>query len=111
MIPNWNHVQVEELVELTPLKKSLVGLPGISGLSVEQRKRLTIAVELVANPSVIFMDEPTSGADSFSPTHLLLLSTTPFDVPHYHFSMMHSPAHFCQSQLIQLRLQPDGQAH
>lgn len=35
------------LVDLTPLRDSLVGLPGISGLSVEQRKRLTIAVELV----------------------------------------------------------------
>jgi hypothetical protein len=38
-----------------------VGRPGQSGLSVEQRKRLTIAVELVANPSIVFMDEPTSG--------------------------------------------------
>ena len=35
------------------------------GLSVEQRKRLTIAVELVANPSIVFMDEPTSGASCF----------------------------------------------
>lgn len=34
---------------------------GRSGLSVEQRKRLTIAVELVSNPSIIFLDEPTSG--------------------------------------------------
>ena len=44
------------------LRDALVGLPGISGLSTEQRKRLTIAVELVANPSIIFMDEPTSGS-------------------------------------------------
>eukprot|EP00198_Chlamydomonas_reinhardtii_P007939 XP_001697276.1 predicted protein [Chlamydomonas reinhardtii] len=28
------------------------------------RKRLTLAVELVANPSVIFMDEPTTGLDA-----------------------------------------------
>ncbi|EPS60993.1 hypothetical protein M569_13808, partial [Genlisea aurea] len=56
--------EVMELVELTPLRGSLVGLPGVNGLSTEQRKRLTIAVELVANPSIIFMDEPTSGLDA-----------------------------------------------
>ncbi|KAJ1433881.1 P-loop containing nucleoside triphosphate hydrolase [Sesbania bispinosa] len=56
--------EVMDLVELNPLRNSLVGLPGVSGLSTEQRKRLTIAVELVANPSIIFMDEPTSGLDA-----------------------------------------------
>ncbi|XP_041993380.1 pleiotropic drug resistance protein 1-like isoform X2 [Salvia splendens] len=56
--------EVMDLVELTPLREALVGLPGVSGLSTEQRKRLTIAVELVANPSIIFMDEPTSGLDA-----------------------------------------------
>jgi ABC-type multidrug transport system ATPase subunit len=56
--------EVMELVELKPLRNALVGLPGVSGLSTEQRKRLTIAVELVANPSIIFMDEPTSGLDA-----------------------------------------------
>ncbi|KAA8541855.1 hypothetical protein F0562_023007 [Nyssa sinensis] len=56
--------EVMELVELVPLRDALVGLPGVNGLSTEQRKRLTIAVELVANPSIIFMDEPTSGLDA-----------------------------------------------
>ncbi|GFS35354.1 pleiotropic drug resistance 12 [Actinidia rufa] len=56
--------EIMELVELTPLREALVGLPGVNGLSTEQRKRLTIAVELVANPSIIFMDEPTSGLDA-----------------------------------------------
>lgn len=56
--------EVMELMELTPLRDSLVGLPGVNGLTTEQRKRLTIAVELVANPSIIFMDEPTSGLDA-----------------------------------------------
>ncbi|AES81623.2 drug resistance transporter-like ABC domain protein [Medicago truncatula] len=56
--------EVMELVELNPLRDAIVGLPGVSGLSTEQRKRLTVAVELVANPSIIFMDEPTSGLDA-----------------------------------------------
>ncbi|XP_071709127.1 pleiotropic drug resistance protein 1-like isoform X13 [Rutidosis leptorrhynchoides] len=56
--------EVMQLVELVPLREALVGLPGVNGLSTEQRKRLTIAVELVANPSIIFMDEPTSGLDA-----------------------------------------------
>ena len=54
-------LEVMKLVELDSLSNALVGRPGISGLSVEQRKRLTISVELVANPSIVFMDEPTSG--------------------------------------------------
>ncbi|KAK2966796.1 hypothetical protein RJ640_008799 [Escallonia rubra] len=56
--------EVLETIELDGIKDELVGMPGVSGLSTEQRKRLTIAVELVANPSIIFMDEPTTGLDA-----------------------------------------------
>ncbi|XP_058191678.1 pleiotropic drug resistance protein 3-like isoform X2 [Rhododendron vialii] len=56
--------EVLEIIELDEIRDCLVGMPGVSGLSTEQRKRLTIAVELVANPSIIFMDEPTTGLDA-----------------------------------------------
>lgn len=54
-------------MELRTVKDALVGEIGVSGLSVEARKRLTIAVELVANPSIVFMDEPTSGPFPIEP--------------------------------------------
>jgi len=38
----------------------------IRSLSVDQKKRVTIGVELAASPSLIFLDEPTSGLDSQS---------------------------------------------
>lgn len=52
------------MVELNDIQDSIVGIPGVSGISYEQRKRLTIAVELVSNPSILFMDEPTSGLNN-----------------------------------------------
>lgn len=56
--------EVIDTIELDEIKDALVGIPGVTGLSNQQRKRLTIAVELVANPSIIFLDEPTTGLDA-----------------------------------------------
>lgn len=44
-------------VELTDLQDALVGTDDTEGLSFEQKKRLSIAVELAASPSIIFLDE------------------------------------------------------
>ncbi|RDW56738.1 ABC multidrug transporter [Coleophoma cylindrospora] len=57
--------RIMELLELGPIQDAIVGVPG-SGLSIEQRKRLTLATELVAKPSLLFLDEPTSGLDGQS---------------------------------------------
>ncbi|KAL6715305.1 ATP-binding cassette transporter snq2 [Lecanora helva] len=55
---------VEEIIDLLELRELSDVL--IMSLGVEQRKRVTIAVELAAKPGLLFLDEPTSGLDSQS---------------------------------------------
>lgn len=55
---------VDEIIDLLELRELQDAL--ISSLGVEQRKRVTIGVELAAKPSLLFLDEPTSGLDSQS---------------------------------------------
>ncbi|KAF7899189.1 uncharacterized protein EAF01_008402 [Botrytis porri] len=60
--------RVEEVMDLLGLESiadALIGVPGEGGLGVEERKQVTIGVELAASPSMLlFLDEPTSGLDS-----------------------------------------------
>lgn len=56
--------EVIKLLDMYEYADAVVGVPG-EGLNVEQRKRLTIGVELAAKPPLLlFVDEPTSGLDS-----------------------------------------------
>jgi ABC-type multidrug transport system ATPase subunit len=56
--------EVIKLLDMQEYADAIVGVPG-EGLNVEQRKRLTIGVELAAKPELLlFLDEPTSGLDS-----------------------------------------------
>ena len=48
--------QTLRMLELSAIQHYLVGSDLAGGLSFEQKKRLSIAVELAANPSIIFLD-------------------------------------------------------
>lgn len=56
--------EVLQVLEMDAYADAVIGVPG-EGLNVEQRKRLTIGVELAAKPALLlFLDEPSSGLDS-----------------------------------------------
>ena len=57
--------KVIQMLDMEDFSEAIIGRPG-EGLNIEQRKLLTIGVELAAKPSILFLDEPTSGLDSQS---------------------------------------------
>ena len=59
---------VEDLIKrlgLTKAADSVVGDKKKRGLSGGEKKRLSIGAELIAEPVLLFTDEPTTGLDSF----------------------------------------------
>ncbi|PSC75525.1 pleiotropic drug resistance 5-like isoform A [Micractinium conductrix] len=85
---------VLELVELQPQRHSLVGAGGgdDAGLSLEQRKRLSIAVELVASPAVLFMDEPTSGLDGHAAAVVMRVARSVANLQRTIICTIHQPS-------------------
>jgi ABC-type multidrug transport system ATPase subunit len=97
--------EVMALVGLSHIAGRLIGDAALPGLSQGQLKLVTIAVELVANPSVIFLDEPTSGLDAPSAARVMkavkriaATGRTVLCTIHRPFSM-HRPARALSCQL------------
>ncbi|KAI1314530.1 hypothetical protein EDD11_002046 [Mortierella claussenii] len=57
--------EIIKILEMENIADAVIGTTESGfGISVEERKRLTIGVELVAKPKLLFLDEPTSGLDA-----------------------------------------------
>lgn len=61
-------------------------------MSTEQRKRLTVAVEFVANPAIISRDEPISGLDARAATTVIRMVRNTVDMGRTVVCTIHQPS-------------------
>ena len=55
-----------EILSLTKCQNTKIGSPEKKGISGGERKRTSMAMDMVVNPTVLMLDEPTSGLDTFT---------------------------------------------
>ncbi|KPI86072.1 putative ATP-binding cassette protein subfamily G member 5 [Leptomonas seymouri] len=58
--------RIIEALKLQHCAQTLVGGDTTRGISGGEKRRVSIAVELLANPRILYLDEPTSGLDTVS---------------------------------------------
>jgi len=66
--------RVDDIIKelgLIKCQNTKIGGALIKGVSGGERKRCSIGVELITDPKLIFLDEPTTGLDSFTATNLM----------------------------------------
>lgn len=63
--------QVIGVLKLTKCQNTRIGGQLVKGVSGGERKRTSIGVELITDPTLIFLDEPTTGLDSFTATSVM----------------------------------------
>lgn len=60
-------------LKLQKCSETKIGGGLVKGVSGGERKRTSIGVEIITNPALVFLDEPTTGLDSYTATNVVEL--------------------------------------
>lgn len=100
--------EVINQLDLTDFVDAVIGVPG-EGLNIEQRKRVTIGIELAARPELLlFLDEPTSGLDSDTASSICHLLRQLANAGHAILCTIHQPSGTIFEQFDRLLFINDG---
>ena len=96
------------MLDIGSFAESVIGLPG-DGLNLEQRRLVSIGVELAAKPELLlFLDEPTSGLDSQSALAILRILRSLADMGMAIIATIHQPSYAVFQQFDRLLLLAKG---
>ncbi|MBN1388079.1 MAG: ATP-binding cassette domain-containing protein [Bacteroidales bacterium] len=114
-LDDLDDVQIEEVVDrvldeldLKDIKHLKVGSPLKKIISGGQRKRLNIALELIREPSVLFIDEPTSGLSSVDAENVMNLLKEQTDNGKLVIANIHQPSSYLYKMFDEILILDKG---
>ncbi|XP_075168382.1 ATP-binding cassette sub-family G member 4-like [Haematobia irritans] len=81
---------INDMLDIFHLNQTINTL--ISDISSGERKRLSIALELIGNPAVLLLDEPTTGLDEFTAFQCIRIFKELAKCGHTIICSLHSPS-------------------
>ncbi|KAK0145057.1 ATP-binding cassette sub-family G member 2 [Merluccius polli] len=99
-------ITILEELGLTDCANTKIGTDFLRGVSGGERKRCSIGMELITSPSLVFLDEPTTGLDAYTANRIIALlrrngKTVIFSI--------HQPRYSIFEQFDQLTLMHKGE--
>lgn len=95
-------------LDLNDQKNILIGNDEKKGLSGGQKKRLSIALEIINDPNIIFLDEPTSGLDTYNAFNVIKILKNMTETNKTIIIILHQPASEIFNLLDYLLILDDG---
>lgn len=114
-LDNLDNNEIEKVVDrvldeldLKEIKHLKVGSPLKKIISGGQRKRLNIALELIREPSVLFIDEPTSGLSSVDAENVMNLLKEQTDNGKLIIANIHQPSSYLYKMFDEILILDKG---